>query len=670
MADNTIKIFTIKVDTESGQVKINGITKSFKEAEIALKQLNEQAKNTTETGLNPLTGATGLAGATITELGRTVSDLNYGFPAVANNISQLGSLFTILTTKANGAKGAFELIKKEMRGPLGILFAFQVGVTLIEAISKGFIKLGKDTDTLTETFKDLNNSFSEQSSKFKAYIKILNESNVPLEERKELVEELNEENKDLNLQLDEEGRLTEESTRLTNDYIKTLETKAKAQAIVSRLQEIYNKELERETEEVGENLSFLQKVYSFIKVEKDYNRERIVSTMSLENKTKAQEKDNKETEKLLSLLGKLGVIPEINTKKDKDRLKRKKEFVAKELSFADDILKSEENVTKKTIHGKEQQLRAESQYQMDLAQIKFDEYARRERDRVAAIKDPEDRLKAEKKADEAIKKAQESLSLFKLQKMKETNQLIDIERINDLQKARLRQADFMDKEAEAVLSFNAKMATNEMDKIAFERQLSDEQHKNKLDKIQEEIAARKLANKSYVDLEEEQTNQINEYERQKTKFKEKEEKTKLAIANQVGQAIIGIAGEGSAVGKAVAVAMAIMNTKEAITAALGAKPYGPWNIAQALAVGAFGMQQVKEIMATKLPAGAKDAGTGGASVSVAAPDFNVVGQGAGSQLAGVVGARFGEPIKAYVLSSDVTSAQEMDRKIDSTATIG
>ena len=75
-------------------------------------------------------------------------------------------------------------------------------------------------------------------------------------------------------------------------------------------------------------------------------------------------------------------------------------------------------------------------------------------------------------------------------------------------------------------------------------------------------------------------------------------------------------------------------------------------------------------MATKLPAGAKDAGTGGASVSVAAPDFNVVGQGAGSQLAGVVGARFGEPIKAYVLSSDVTSAQEMDRKIDSTATIG
>jgi len=89
----------------------------------------------------------------------------------------------------------------------------------------------------------------------------------------------------------------------------------------------------------------------------------------------------------------------------------------------------------------------------------------------------------------------------------------------------------------------------------------------------------------------------------------------------------------------------------------------------AAAVGAFGLKQVQDIMSTKLPVEA--AGGGGVgSISVSAPDFNVVGQGAGSQLAGVVGARFGEPIKAYVLSSDVSSAQELDRKIDSTATIG
>ena len=675
MADNITKVFRIEVDTKNGQFKINGVTKSVKEAQKEFDKLNKIASQAAgKGGVNQFADATGLAGAAVTELGRGITDLNYGFPAIANNISQLGSLFTILIARTGGFTKALKLMFQTLKGPLGVLIAFQAVVTIIEAFSKK----AKEADVTT---KNLTNTFSKQATSLQSYLKILQESNVPLEERKELVEELNEEHKDLNVELDEEGRLTEESARQTLLYVDALKQKARAQAIITQIQNTYQKQLELESKTMEDEVTFLDRLLAsfsnfagvqagYIPNQKQINVEDVISTRVTERRTEANEKLNEEIERLIKLLTELGVIPEINEKKDKNALKRKKEFVAKELSFADDILKSEENVTKKTIHGKEQQLRAESQYQMDLAQIKFDEYARRERDRVAAIKDPEDRLKAEKKADEAIKKAQESLSLFKLQKMKETNQLIDIERINDLQKARLRQANFMDKEAEAVLSFNAKMATNEMDRIQIEKDLNDERHKNKLDQIDEEIEARKLANKSYVDLEEKQTNEINEYERQKTKFKEKEEKTKLAIANQVGQAIIGIAGEGSAVGKAVAVAMAIMNTKEAITAALGAKPYGPWNIAQAIAVGAFGFKQVKDIMATKLPVGDTGGGGGATSVSVAAPDFNVVGQGAGSQLAGVVGARFGEPIKAYVLSSDVTSAQEMDRKIDSTATIG
>jgi hypothetical protein len=665
MADNITKVFTIEVDTKNGQFKINGVTKSVKEAQKEFDKLNKIASQAAgKGGVNQFADATGLAGAAVTELGRGITDLNYGFPAIANNISQLGSLFTILIARTGGFTKALKLMFQTLKGPLGVLIAFQAVVTVIEA----FAKKSKEAD---DSVKNLNNTFSKQSSSLQAYVKILDDSNISLDEKKELVEEINEEHKDLNIQIDEEGRLTEDSRKKTLLYIEALKQKAEAQAILTAIQNNYQKQLEIENQEIGEQVGVLDMAIStFLNLGNIGSTATSLVTKGLENQAEALDDIDKQNDKLIEKLEKIGVIPEINSKKDKDNLKRKKEFVAKELSFADDILKSEENVTKKTIHGKEQQLRAESQYQMDLAQIKFDEYARRERDRVAAIKDSEDRLKAEKKADEAIKKAQESLSLFKLQKMKETNQLIDIERINDLQKARLRQANFMDKEAEAVLSFNAKMATNEMDRIQIERDLNDERHKNKLDQIDEEIEARKLANKSYVDLEEKQTNEINEYERQKTKFKEKEEKTKLAIANQVGQAIIGIAGEGSAVGKAVAVAMAIMNTKEAITAALGAKPYGPWNIAQAVAVGAFGMQQVKEIMATKLPVGADAGGGGAASVSVAAPDFNVVGQGAGSQLAGVVGARFGEPIKAYVLSADVTSAQEMDRKIDSTATIG
>ena len=120
------------------------------------------------------------------------------------------------------------------------------------------------------------------------------------------------------------------------------------------------------------------------------------------------------------------------------------------------------------------------------------------------------------------------------------------------------------KEREAILSFEASMATNELDKIDAEKRLEEEKLKNKLDALDKEKQQRIQNGELYNDIIEKEQQAVNASERQKTKFKEKEEKTKLAIANQVSEAIIGIAGEGSAVGKAVAVAMAIMNTKEAI----------------------------------------------------------------------------------------------------------
>jgi hypothetical protein len=684
MAENNIKIFTIKVDTKSGEVKINGITKSFKEAEIALNKLNQQSQATTKTGLNPLTGATGLAGAAVTELGRTVSDLNYGFPAVANNISQLGSLFTILTTKAGGAKGAFQLMLKEMRGPLGILFAFQIGITLLEAFSKGFFDTGKEAKKVSEELKKLKGELASNIVVANQYVKILEDTNTSERKRASVIEEL----KDLVPSLKDEDFKYGQQLDIVKQKIIDYSIAQAARIEIDKLVE-ENSELLSERRKINiineiENEEEKTKAIREYAKENDFNSKRIAGSFGVSGKLiektneevvesfgKRSEKTIEDSDKILKKINELSVGFENGFVKEKKNAKSRKEFVAKRLSFADDILKSEENVTKQTIHGKEQQLRAESQYQMDLAQFKFDEYKRKEEDRVAAIKDPEDRAKAEKKADEAIKESQNSLSLFKLQKMQETNDLIDIERINDLQKARLRQADFMAKEREDVLAFDVTMAENEMNKISNEKLLSEEIHNNKMQNIKDEIAERILANKSYVDLMEKETNEVNRQERLKTKLKRKEEKTKLAIANKVAQAMMAIAGEGSAVGKAVAVAMAIMNTKEAVTAALGAKPYGPWNIASAVATGVFGLKQVQEIMSTKLPvAGAKSGAGGGASMSVSAPSFNVVGAGGTSQIAEAVTGAQDRPFRAYVVSTEVTSAQELDRKTSAESALG
>ena len=130
---------------------------------------------------------------------------------------------------------------------------------------------------------------------------------------------------------------------------------------------------------------------------------------------------------------------------------------------------------------------------------------------------------------------------------------------------------------------------------------------------------------------------------------------------------MAIAGEGSKAGKAVAVAMAIMNTKEAITAALGAKPYGPWNIAQAVATGAFGLLQVRDILSTPIPGGG---GGGAAPANVSA---GAIPQTPAPQMMGgafeLTGAQAPEPIQAFVVSDDITNNQNKLATIRRRATI-
>lgn len=55
--------------------------------------------------------------------------------------------------------------------------------------------------------------------------------------------------------------------------------------------------------------------------------------------------------------------------------------------------------------------------------------------------------------------------------------------------------------------------------------------------------------------------------------------------------------------------------------------------------------------------------------SAASPSFNIVGQGGTNQLAESIGSQEKQPIKAYVVSGDVTTAQSMERNIVSSASI-
>ena len=138
-------------------------------------------------------------------------------------------------------------------------------------------------------------------------------------------------------------------------------------------------------------------------------------------------------------------------------------------------------------------------------------------------------------------------------------------------------------------------------------------------------------------------------------------------------------GKETAAGKAAAVASATINTfssaQKAYDATVGIPYVGPIlaPINAGIAIAA-GIKNVKSILAVKVPGGgggsAPSGGGGGGASTPAAPAFNVVGASPTNQLAQTIGNQQQQPIKAYVVSNDVTTAQSLDRNIISSASIG
>jgi len=120
--------------------------------------------------------------------------------------------------------------------------------------------------------------------------------------------------------------------------------------------------------------------------------------------------------------------------------------------------------------------------------------------------------------------------------------------------------------------------------------------------------------------------------------------------------------------KAFSIIQATINTYLAASDVLAREKMGA--VGKAIAVAAVitsGLAQVASISRQKFVGKAMPTpnltGQGGAGGSLGAPDFNIVGASQQSQIAEAIAGTRNEPLKAYVVSSDVTSAQELDRKI-------
>ena len=218
----------------------------------------------------------------------------------------------------------------------------------------------------------------------------------------------------------------------------------------------------------------------------------------------------------------------------------------------------------------------------------------------------------------------------------------------------------------------------------------------------------KKAKEAQKKKEEEDAENAKKVEQEKQRILQMDidiENRRTAAKKASVDAAISLFGAETAAGKAALIAKQIMAAQEMIqearktltfsslvaarssaavaegtaqTAKIGFPQNIPMLIAYALqAVGI--VQSISQAVGKSKAVASSIGGVGGAGGSIqtpqiptgsAPPAFNVVGTSGANQLAGAIASQQQQPVKAFVVSNDVTTAQELDRNIVTGATIG
>ena len=234
----------------------------------------------------------------------------------------------------------------------------------------------------------------------------------------------------------------------------------------------------------------------------------------------------------------------------------------------------------------------------------------------------------------------------------------------------------IDSDAEIAIAkqqFLADEIQGEYLRLEAQKIVAEQEAQIELDRLNTKKALYKEGTQAYQDAQ----NEIDKFTQDSAQKQIKIERDLNLAKQQLVTDALGnlasIVGENSKFGKGIALVQAIRDTYAGANLALASAP-PPFNFISAAAVIAGGLANVKSITATpepKAPSFAKGS-RGGASVSVPtpqAPSFNVVGASSNNQLAETIASKTNEPMKAYVVASDVTTAQSLERNIVSSASI-
>jgi len=232
----------------------------------------------------------------------------------------------------------------------------------------------------------------------------------------------------------------------------------------------------------------------------------------------------------------------------------------------------------------------------------------------------------------------------------------------------LRDAEF--ERAIANEEFNASLIGNDVARIQRLQEIATFESNIREKQLQDDLARTKLGTQAQIDA----TNALFLFQQENANKQKQLDRdlaeAKLAVISGALGGVAKLIGEGSTFGKAVAITQAVIDTYAGANKALAQG--GIYGGIAAAGIIASGLANVKSIVATQEPELPSYASGGRAAASAPQPrvaSFNIVGETGTNQLAETISSQTRQPIKAYVVASDVTTAQSLDRNIVQGASI-
>lgn len=576
-----------------------------------IKLTNATKKGKTQTGLN---------NAILAEAGRTASDAAYGMQGMANNLGQLLTLMSQHVETKGGFLASMKELKKSFFGMGGILIALQLLISYLPKIQKYF-------EGLSDASNKFLRSINENTESLRLIATQLLSQNITIKKRNTLLAILKRTNKELYDLMVQDGELNKDANKRILIYIK--------------LQEHRNRLKEKQSK-LSEEITRIEKDDFIVK-----EKLRKLENKHLREKEIAQERVNR----------------------------LQKNGIALTEEYTEYVLTSEG-----TVQVQKQRAITEKEYWIN--------FSRRQRSEKALVTDEITALHIKK--DQLARGVLESqIIITKLRKEVGLDvpppappPLIPLPEPKDVKGAVMGIGEL----DAGVLNLRKTIETTPF--MKFMMFMDDiQEHQDKAVKVGE-LASSFID--SEISREEAKTTKLNNELRERMKnenlsaderknIQAKIAKNDLILAKKKDK----LAEKQFKIDKALRISQTLIDTYSSAIKAYGSQIVvgDPTSIIRGkIAAGvatAFGLAQVAAIARTKFvpsatsapPVGGAGVGSGGGGVSVQPPAFNIVGSSGVNQLSDAIAGQGDRPVRTYVVASDVSTAQELDRNIIESASL-